>query len=119
MGKILPRTYDYAGVYMIKNITNKKVYIGSSRNIEQRLQCHRNALRSGTHRNKALQEDFNKHHQFRAFVLHVEAAPRGQGFSFRDRQRLYALEWKFIEQYDAINTGYNQLGISEITKKAI
>ena len=93
MGKILPRTYDYAGVYMIENRINKKVYIGSSSDIEQRLRTHRNQLRKGTHKNKALQEDFNNHHTFRVHVLYVEAIPR---YSRQGRNKLYALEWKFI-----------------------
>lgn len=116
MNNIIPRQYDYAGVYMIENITNKKVYIGSSRDIENRLRTHRHALRNGTHHNKDMQEDFNRHHKFVARILYVEAAPRRTSFN---RNRLYAMEYKFIEQYDAFNSGYNQLGMSDIVKNAI
>ena len=69
MAIILPRVYDYAGVYMIENRSNKKVYIGSSANIERRLLDHRRALRKGMHTNKALQEDFNRRHTFQVYVL--------------------------------------------------
>lgn len=116
MNKILPRQYDYGGVYMIENLTNKKVYIGSSTNIEHRLQVHRRALKKGTHSNKALQEDFNRHHLLRVRVLYVEVIPRRCSYN---RSNLYAMEWKFIEQYDAINKGYNVLGMCENAKKSL
>lgn len=116
MGMILPRVYDYAGVYMIENTINKKVYIGSSSNIEHRLQDHRHKLRKGVHTNKALQEDFNRHHTFRVHVLYVEAIPR---YSNIDRNKFYAIEWKFIEKYNAIESGYNSLPISKIRQKAL
>ena len=116
MHDILPCRYQYAGVYMIKNLRNKKVYIGSTSNIEERLQAHRSALRRGKHSNKALQEDFNQHHLFQVHILYVEAIPRN---SSHDRNKYYAIEWKFIEKYDAINRGYNMLGMSDIVKKAL
>ena len=116
MGIILPRVYDYAGVYMIENKINGKVYIGSSANIEHRLQDHRYNLRKGTHTNKALQEDFNQRHTFRVHVLYVEAIPR---YSRQNRNKIYAIEWKFIEKYNAIESGYNKLPISRIRQNAI
>ena len=116
MHDILPCRYQYAGVYMIENLRNKKVYIGSTSNIEERLQAHRSALRRGKHSNKALQEDFNQHHIFRVHILYVEAIPRNGS---HDRNKYYAIEWKFIEKYNAIESGYNKLPISRIRQNAI
>ena len=115
MRRIIPPKYHYAGVYMIENTSNKKVYIGSSYDIEARLRNHRSALINGTHHCKELQADFNRRHRFVAHVLYVEPVHRNNRRS--NRQKIYAMEWKFIEQYDAINSGYNQLGMCDNVKK--
>lgn len=49
------------GVYSIMNITNNKVYIGSSVNIRKRWGVHRRALRKGMHHNRYLQRSWNKY----------------------------------------------------------
>jgi group I intron endonuclease len=49
-----------AGIYMIKNTMNNKVYIGSSTNTTQRLGRHKRGLRKNIHDNKSLQKDWNK-----------------------------------------------------------
>lgn len=50
-----------SGVYLIKNTTNGKVYVGSSENITNRWNGHRCLLRKGNHRNPHLQVSWNKH----------------------------------------------------------
>lgn len=114
--KLSPK-YLYAGVYMIRNEKNGKVYIGSSCDIETRLYMHRSMLAHGKHSCKELQADYNRRHPFTTHVLHVEAVPKDH--RSKNRRKIYAMEWKFIEQYDAINNGYNQLGMCENTKKII
>ena len=51
--------YKYAGVYIIKNQTTNKVYVGSSLNIEERLRGHRLALQRGNHPCSELQADYD------------------------------------------------------------
>ena len=116
MRKKLTPKYYYAGVYMIRNEHNGKVYIGSSCNIEQRLEAHRRTLSKGTHHCKALQEDYDRHHPMSVDVLYVEPVPRNNRTTAR--YKLYAIEWQFIEKYDAINSGYNELPVSEIIRNA-
>lgn len=48
-------------VYGIKNNITNKVYIGSTKHIQRRLLKHFNELYHSRHRNKRLQEDFNKY----------------------------------------------------------
>lgn len=50
-----------SGVYSIRNRTNNKQYIGSSKDILQRLRQHRNQLKYGIHCNKHLQSSYNKY----------------------------------------------------------
>lgn len=47
------------GVYCITNITNTKVYIGSTSNLSKRRTEHFYKLRKGVHTNKYLQQDYN------------------------------------------------------------
>ena len=50
-----------AAIYLIRNLKNHKVYIGSGINIEKRRTEHFNALRKGVHHNKHLQRAWNKY----------------------------------------------------------
>lgn len=49
-----------AGIYFIKNIINKKVYIGQSLNCRKRLIHHKHELIQNKHSNPHLQNSFNK-----------------------------------------------------------
>lgn len=50
-----------SGIYKIENTTSSGFYIGRSVNVEDRLRHHRNELRRGVHRNKRLQNSWNKY----------------------------------------------------------
>ena len=49
-----------AGVLQIKNNANGKMLIEAATNIQSKWNRHRTELRFGSHRNKALQNDWNK-----------------------------------------------------------
>ena len=49
------------GIYCIANSINGKVYIGQSRDVENRLSDHKTRLRGGYHLNSHLQHSFNKY----------------------------------------------------------
>lgn len=64
-----------SGIYYIMNLVNKKVYIGSSMNVYQRLHRHKSDLKKDRHANKHLQNSFNKHlGKFKAGLL-MECKP--------------------------------------------
>ena len=48
-----------AGIYQIKNIKNKKIFIGSTRNFKT-LNGVKFTLETGTHNNKSLQEEWTQ-----------------------------------------------------------
>ena len=62
-----------SGIYCIENITNHKTYIGSSKNIYQRLLKHFALLRHNKHQNAHLQSAWNKYgeNSFRWFILEL------------------------------------------------
>jgi len=49
------------GIYSILNLKTNKIYDGSAIDIYKRIKDHRNALKRGNHRNKYLQNSFNKY----------------------------------------------------------
>lgn len=67
----ITRDLRKAGIYCIENTKNKKVYIGSSKNIYQRLLKHFALLRHNKHQNGHLQNAWNKYGEdvFRWYVL--------------------------------------------------
>ena len=57
-------------VYMLKNLTNGKVYVGCTDSpLKYRIQRHMTSLKGGYHKNEELQADFNKGHEFTACAL--------------------------------------------------
>lgn len=60
-----------SGIYCIENVINHKTYIGSSKNIYQRLLKHFALLRHNKHQNPHLQNAWNKYGEeaFRWFVI--------------------------------------------------
>lgn len=88
-----------AGIYMICNLQNGKMYIGQSCNILNRWRAHRNALRRGDHGNPHLQAAWEMYGEdtFEFSVLHYGS------------EDLDALETQYMMQYESLNPdkGYN------------
>jgi len=57
-----------SGIYILHNISNNKVYVGSSRNCNKRLSEHFYKLRKGIHDNRFLAEEFNENN-FECFIV--------------------------------------------------
>ncbi len=60
-----------SGIYVIRNLINNKIYIGSSINIYQRLHKHRTQLIRNKHQNCVIQNSVNKYgiDNFECFVI--------------------------------------------------
>lgn len=48
-------------IYILQNLANNKVYVGSSSKIKIRFQSHINALKLGKHPVEDMQRDFDEH----------------------------------------------------------
>lgn len=88
-----------AGVYIIKNMKNGKVYVGSSADIPTRWSKHRGTLEAGTHHNTKLQRAWLKYGRDVFSFEVVEIEPNYE-------KRLKA-EQKLIDQQNSAVTGYN------------
>ena len=90
--------YNGAGIYMIKNTTTGKVYIGSSRHILYRAKAHDYSFRKGTCNYKFL-EDVQKGHKF---VLEIiEKCDNIARYQLRDKEEEY------VRKFNAYSEGYN------------
>jgi group I intron endonuclease len=71
MDRVTQELWKKSGIYCIVNTDNQKKYVGSSKNIYQRLQKHRAYLRKNMHENCKLQNSWNKHGEdkFQYYVL--------------------------------------------------
>ena len=97
-----------AGVFMVKNTANGKILLGSSLNLEGPLNSHKFMLSIGSHRNKALQQDWNEYgaEKFVFEILDVVKVKEDPSFNVSDELTL--LEQIWIEELQPFGEcGYN------------
>jgi len=90
-----------AGIYLIWNETNARVYVGSSLNIEKRWNEHRYLLERGYHVNSRLQADWQEHGASEFSFEIVEE------MSTRDSQALAEPEQRWLASFD-LETTYHR-----------
>lgn len=97
------------GIYKIENISNSKVYIGSSLNLESREYKHFWMLEKGIHDNQYLQQSFNKHGKINfSFQILENCEPK----DLINRENFY------INHYNSNNLdkGYNLALVNEFRR---
>lgn len=88
-----------SGIYMLYNLTNHKIYIGQTENIQKRAKQHKQLLESNLHSNKDLQTDYNSGCDF-AFVV-LEMCESGQKYLLvKELQYIYAFRDKGVKLYN-------------------
>jgi group I intron endonuclease len=95
------------GVFQIRNLTNDKIFIGSSVNLDGIFNRHRFALNAGSHQSKALQADWNASgaENF-AFEILEELESRA---GFDTKKELEVLENLYLENLEPYGEkGYNE-----------
>ena len=92
---------DKSGIYKITNTVNGKFYIGSSVNIDRRLNEHKSMLVGGTHRNPILQRAWDKHGGDKFTFEVIEECVNDQKVCFEREQYYLDLFKPFLE------IGYN------------
>ncbi len=98
-----------AGVFQVKNTANGKVFLGSSLNLEGPLNRHKFTLSNGSHRNEALQKDWNTYgpDKFVFEILEVVKVTDDPNFDVMDELTL--LEQIWLEKLQPFgDRGYNK-----------
>lgn len=90
-----------SGIYMIKNVINDKVYVGSVKKLVSRLSNHRHLLNNNKHHSVHLQHSWNKYGED-VFIFGVIEV-------VEDINKLIEFEQKFINKYKSSEDkyGYN------------
>lgn len=97
-----------SGIFMIKNSVNGKILLGSSFNLEGRLNRHRFQLTTGMHPNRNLQTEWNEYgaEKFLFEILEVVKVTDDPNFNLEDELTL--LEQIWTEKLDPFgDKGYN------------
>jgi group I intron endonuclease len=97
------------GIYIIKNITNNKIYVGSSVNLPSREYKHFWMLKKGVHDNHYLQQSYNKHGKD-SFIFEV--------VELCNTDELITKENYYIDTYQSNNYeyGYNLAKVNEFRR---
>lgn len=107
--------YIITGIYKITNLSNNRIYIGESFDIERRWEQHKKDLVYGKHINKALQKDFNiygrKYFKFEVLQEHKS------NNSLLTQAHLIMLEDSWIKLYK--DRGYEMYNIEESLKEIL
>lgn len=97
------------GIYQIRNLTNEKVFVGSSMNLPGILNREKFQLKMGGHKEKLLQQDWNElgENKF-AFEILEELFPR-ENPEYDYREDLECLEDLWLEKIEPYGEkGYNE-----------
>lgn len=81
-----------SGIYFIRNVSNNRMYVGSCKRFKTRFSDHINSLNKNKHRNKFLQNDWNKCGR-EAFVFEVVEVTNG---TTEERRQI---EQQYIDKY--------------------
>jgi hypothetical protein len=97
-----------SGVFQIKNLSNGKVLLGSSLNLEGPLNKHRFMLRINGHPNKELQKDWNELGPDQFLFEILETVPIKDDPNFNLKDELTLLEEIWLETLQPFGErGYN------------
>jgi len=93
-----------SGIYVIKNIVNGKYYVGSSVNINHRINCHKSDLSLNKHHSIKLQSSVNKH-GINSFLFEI--------IQYCSIKTLIINEQYWINHFNSYNKGYDCNPIAE------
>ena len=97
------------GIFRIKNLTNDKIFIGSSSNIKGKLNSIKFQLEMGSYINKELQNDFNKSGE-KNFIFETIDIPEPKlDPDYNYTEDLETLEGMWLNKLQPFNEkGYNK-----------
>lgn len=106
-----PPPINVSGIYMIKNINNNKLYIGSSKNIAKRWERHKYDLNKNRHPNSHLQNAWNKYGKD-SFIFEIVEKCKEEDLIIREELNISILS----PQYNKISIINGQIIFSEESK---
>ncbi len=99
-----------SGVYIIKCLMNKHIYIGSARNLRSKFKAYNSQLKYANHRVEELNDDIRKY-GLDSIDIDILCTCTG-------KVRM-VIERYYIKKYDAIKLGYNSINAPKTLSKDI
>lgn len=98
-----------AGIYLIRNVINDKIYIGSTSNLKIRRNKHISDLKNNKHHSYHLQKAYNKYGESNFQFIIIELIENTNDINTL-KNILIELEQKYIVLYDSCNSdmGYKK-----------
>jgi hypothetical protein len=97
------------GIFQIKNLANNKIFIGSSSNIEGKLNSIKFQLEMGSYINKDLQKDFNQFGVENFLFETLDILEPKQDTEYNYNEDLKTLEEMWIDKLQPFNErGYHK-----------
>lgn len=111
--------YHSMGIYFIFNNITNNIYVGSAVCLGQRIKNHRNSLRNNKHRNKYLQNAFNKYGEENFEIRPVEILYNKKMLIEREQHHIDIQKKIFKHEYNINPIAGSALGYhhTEETKK--
>lgn len=98
--------YNKKGIYIIKNIINNKIYVGSTYvKFSNRYISHRSRLKRNVHHSPYLQNSYNKYGKDNFLFIPIEILEDNETISIREEY--------WIKFYDTVLNGYNVMALVE------
>ena len=88
-----------SGIYAIRNVQTRRMYIGSSVDVYRRIGEHERALTEGRHKSPALQRDWNRWKRAGFEFLLLEQAPEAD---LNDREQAHLDRMPRAQRYNAL-----------------
>ena len=102
------------GIYMIQCKLNNKIYIGSSKDVLNRLKCHKYSLNNYKHNNKYLQNDWNKYKEENFIFKLIEKC---NVYNLLEREQYYIEFYLSVQREYGYNILCNQKCLENIQEK--
>lgn len=97
-----------SGIYIIENLVNDKIYIGSAVNLNKRFNSHRTKLYRNIHDNKYLQASWNKHSKDNFYFGILEYC---ESDKLIEREQWWLDFTKDLNKYNLVKNAGNTLGL--------
>lgn len=103
------QTLQPMGIYIVKNLSNNKILVGSSTNLPGRLNRFKFGLKYGTESNKELLEDYKKYGEENFFFGILDELKPKEDSAYDYSGDLKVLEGMWIEKLQPFDEkGYNK-----------
>ncbi len=96
------------GIFQIRNLINGKIFVGSSKNLQNFANRHKFQLKLGSHKNKDLQDDYIKYGGVNFVFEIIDHLPEKEDPAYNYTRDLKVLEDMWLEKLQPYNDkGYN------------